>query len=63
MINVLVCGICGKMGKNIVELISEDGDCKVACGVDLHEDLNALPPVYGSFNDIKEKVDVIIDFR
>lgn len=62
MINVLVCGICGKMGKNIVEIIEGDNGCKVACGVDLHSNLNALPPVYATFNDVKEKVDVIIDF-
>lgn len=62
MINVLVCGINGKMGKNIVELISAESDMNVVCGVDIHAENSELTPVYASFNDVCEKVDVIIDF-
>lgn len=62
MINVLVCGINGKMGKNIVELISAESDMQVVCGVDIHAESSELTPVYASFNNVREKVDVIIDF-
>ncbi|MBO5525353.1 MAG: 4-hydroxy-tetrahydrodipicolinate reductase [Clostridia bacterium] len=59
--NVLIRGICGKMGTNIYELLSGDGDAKVVCGVDVVK--KELPvPVYTDFNEVKEEVDVIIDF-
>lgn len=62
MINVLVCGICGKMGANVVSLIEGESDMRVACGVDLNAPENIKVPVYSSFDGVKEKVDVIIDF-
>lgn len=62
MLNILVCGIGGKMGANIVELLKDDGDARVACGVDLHAPENCSVPVYGSFNEVTEPVDAIIDF-
>ncbi|MBO4989516.1 MAG: 4-hydroxy-tetrahydrodipicolinate reductase [Clostridia bacterium] len=59
--NVLIRGICGKMGTNIYELLKDDETATVVCGVDLTK--KELPvPVYPSFNDVKEDVDVIIDF-
>lgn len=61
MINALICGINGKMGKTLTELIGNDENIRVACGVDLAEK-EGLPPVYTSFNGVKESVDVIIDF-
>ncbi len=62
MINVLVCGIYGKMGKSITELIAAEKDMQIVCGIDLRADKSALPPVYASFDAVCEKVDVIIDF-
>ncbi|MDE7329886.1 MAG: 4-hydroxy-tetrahydrodipicolinate reductase [Clostridia bacterium] len=61
MINALICGICGKMGKNVADLIDGDGEIRVVCGVDTGCQ-DKLPPVYASFNGIKESVDVVIDF-
>lgn len=61
MINALICGINGRMGKNLCELIESDGEITVICGVDRVENTQ-LPPVYTSFNAVKEKVDVVIDF-
>lgn len=60
--NVLICGICGKMGTALKELIAADELMKVACGVDIKACENQLVPVYASFNDVKEKIDVVIDF-
>ena len=62
MINVLVCGIGGKMGANVVSLIEGESDMRVACGVDLYAPESIKVPVYKNFNEVKEKVDVIIDF-
>lgn len=62
MIKVLVCGISGNMGANIVSLINKDSEAEVVCGIDLRKPEDAKVPVYPSFNDVKEEVDVIIDF-
>jgi 4-hydroxy-tetrahydrodipicolinate reductase len=62
MKKVLVCGIGGMMGGNIVALLEGDKDAKVVCGVDLRKPENAKVPIYASFNEVKEEVDVVIDF-
>lgn len=61
MINALICGICGKMGQNLVSLLENDGEIRAICGVDLNTDGQKVP-VYSAFSAVKEKVDVIIDF-
>ena len=61
MIKALICGINGKMGKNVAELVAVDGEIETVCGVDVAA-CDGLPPVYNSFNDVKEERDVIIDF-
>lgn len=61
MINVLVTGVCGKMGQNVVAALGGDGKAKAVCGVDIAKSAGDLP-VYKNFGDVKEKVDVIIDF-
>lgn len=65
MINALICGICGKMGENLVNLLENDGEMTVVCGVDVRTNdapNSGLPPIYPTFNGVKEKIDVIIDF-
>lgn len=62
MIKVLICGIGGKMGGNILSLCKSDAEMQAVCGVDIHKPENAEVPVYPSFSDVKEKVDVVIDF-
>ena len=61
MINILVCGICGKMGTALREVAAADGGAQIACGVDICGCLAHIP-VYKSFDEVKESVDVIIDF-
>lgn len=61
MIKVIICGIGGKMGANVREVVAADGEAEVVCGVDVFKtELNV--PVYSSFEDIKESADVVIDF-
>jgi 4-hydroxy-tetrahydrodipicolinate reductase len=62
MINVLVCGIGGKMGGNICRLLQGDKEAVVVCGVDVKAGDGVKVPVYNSFSKVKEKVDVVIDF-
>jgi len=63
MINVLINGALGRMGKKVYEAcVLTDGVTPV-CGVDIREDLsNPDFPVYSSFKGASQKVDVVIDF-
>ena len=45
MINVLICGIGGKMGENLVSLLKDDRQAQVVCGVDLHTSEVNVPAV------------------
>lgn len=62
MIKALICGISGKMGASVCEVIAADDSIQVACGVDILPLKNAKVPVYATFNGVLEDVDVIIDF-
>ena len=58
---ILLCGACGKMGGNVLSLLAEQADAVAVCGVDLYPREIGIP-VYKSFSEIQEEVDVIIDF-
>ena len=58
---IIICGICGKMGENLLDLLATD-EAEVVCGVDIGSNDKVKVPVYRSFEDIREKADVIIDF-
>lgn len=61
--NILLHGCNGRMGQVLTRIISQTEDVKVICGVDISYDrFFNLYPVYKSLNDIKEAVDVLIDF-
>lgn len=59
---VLVCGILGKMGGNILDLLQDDGEAIAVCGVDRAKGEVRGLPVYDSFNAVDMSVDVVIDF-
>lgn len=57
---IILCGACGKMGKNVAELCAETGE-EIVCGVDIAP--APMPfPVYPSFADVGQEADVVIDF-
>ena len=62
MIKILISGICGHMGRNVLELVREDKDTECVCGVDLKGGELCGVPVYDSFSAVKEQADVVIDF-
>ncbi len=62
MIKIGVCGICGKMGANVTELLKGDEQAEIVCGIDQRESADGRIKVYKSFNEIENKPDVIIDF-
>jgi 4-hydroxy-tetrahydrodipicolinate reductase len=60
MINVAVCGACGKMGKEVVRAVTEDDSLELVAEIDIcggHE-------IYETISDaLKEnKIDVLVDF-
>lgn len=63
MVNILINGANGRMGKKVRELCSSTLEVQAVCGVDLVENLSdSTFPIYSSFDSVKEEVDVIIDF-
>lgn len=63
MINVLISGANGRMGKKVFEAISLSDGITAVCGIDLNEDFSSPSfPIYDSFDKIKEKIDVVVDF-
>ena len=62
MINILMSGCNGRMGQVIVSLVKDRNDVQIVCGVDTYDGIKNEFPVYADFENISEKVDVIIDF-
>ena len=62
MVKVLLSGCCGRMGKVITQLASEDPGVQIAAGVDLLSSEGCSYPVFTSFAACNVPVDVIVDF-
>ncbi len=57
---IILCGACGRMGKNVAEAVKQTS-AEIVCGLDLFP--SPMPfPVYTSFEQITERADVMIDF-
>ena len=57
---IILCGACGRMGKNVTELAAERGIAIVA-GVDVRP-APAPYPVYESLSKVTEQADAVVDF-
>lgn len=62
MVNVLLHGCNGAMGQVIVGLAEKDPQITIAAGVDLNTEKKQDFPVYASLAEVKEPVDVVVDF-
>lgn len=63
MVNILIYGIGGKMGRMVYNAISNREDAQAICGVDKKYDgCGIYVPIYPDINDVTEKIDCIIDF-
>lgn len=62
MINVLINGINGRMGQEVLKAIDNSSDFEVCCGLDITEGNFRSFPVYQDTSLVKETPDVIIDF-
>ena len=62
MINILLNGCNGKMGKEVIKQISNFPNMSISCGFDIcDEGLNTFP-VYTKIENIESPVNIIIDF-
>ncbi len=62
MINIILNGCNGKMGRVITRLAAEDETCRIAAGIDISDVLPNDYPVYTDPAECREAADVIIDF-
>ena len=62
MLQIILNGCNGKMGRVITDIVNKRNDCTIVAGVDLDISQNGPFPVFNSFNDIKCDADVIVDF-
>jgi len=62
MIRIILSGANGAMGKNVRELVAEQPDLVISCGIDRHPDPDAKFPQFDSFEAEGIEGDVIIDF-
>ena len=62
MIEVMVNGCNGKMGRIVCDLVDQNENLILKCGFDKNITGEFTFPVYDNLEDIKEKPDVIIDF-
>lgn len=62
MTDILICGIGGKMGRAVLAQAQEDGEFRVAAGVDKAVPAGLPCPVFPSFRACDVIPDVIVDF-
>ncbi len=62
MVKIAIQGVNGRMGRVLAGLVSARDDCVVAAGIDISPAVDAAFPVYAQLADVKEDVDVLVDF-
>ena len=61
MVNIVLCGALGKMGRVLANIIAARDDCRVCAGIDIGEG-QADFPIVKKPQELAERPDVIIDF-
>ncbi len=62
MVNIILVGACGKMGRVISSLVNDREDCKIVAGVDKITEKYDDFPIYDDIENVTESADVIVDF-
>lgn len=62
MIKILLSGANGKMGQAVTRAVEKYDDIVISAGYDINTNQLSTYPVYDNLDDLKETVDVIIDF-
>lgn len=60
--NILLNGASGRMGNEVAMRVENEENMQIVAGIGLEEDLSGKFPIYSKIEDVKEKIDVIIDF-
>ena len=60
--NILLNGASGRMGIEVATCARNQPNLKIVCGFDREERQEGEFPIYNKIENIKEKIDVIIDF-
>lgn len=61
MLKLLLCGACGRMGRQVAAF-AQECNAQVVAGVDVHPELGADFPLYPSFSMVREEAQVLVDF-
>ena len=61
MLNIILSGACGRMGRQVA-MLAEDAQVNIAAGVDVNTDGTCDFPVYPSFSLVQEEAQAIVDF-
>lgn len=62
MLNILLVGAKGAMGRTLTEVVRENDNYKIIAGIDKDCDGGSDFPIYDDFSKVEAKADVIIDF-
>jgi len=62
MLKVLINGINGRMGQEVLNQVNQSNEFEICCGVDRFNNNELVFPIYTDINLIEETPDVIIDF-
>lgn len=62
MTKILLSGYNGKMGRAIIDAVSDRDDCQIICGVDLFANDSSGIAHFSKFEDLNYTPDVVIDF-
>ena len=63
MTDIIICGIGGKMGANILKALEDYDDDRCVGGIDAYADPSKFPvPVFKKPSDIDIDADVVVDF-
>lgn len=60
--DIAIHGCAGRMGRTLTETIKEEKEHRVVFGVDTKSDGNFSYPVFKSFKEANDDIDVVIDF-
>ena len=62
MVNVIMHGCNGHMGRVITDIVAKDDEINIVAGIDPFDDGHNTYPVFSSIEKCDVKADVIIDF-
>lgn len=62
MVNIILSGCCGKMGKMVSECVKFNDNLSIIAGIDINKNSNYEYPIFNNIDQCTINGDVIIDF-